>query len=93
MKVKRRPIASVDAALRAYYGNGYLSNKEIKEIFQTSSDASVQRLKKPVIEAEKKEDHPVVVPFHVNTRIAFKVWGIDVKELEKNRKKRQGLDL
>ena len=30
---------------------------------------------------------PTVVPFHVNVKVAFDVWNIDVNELVKNREK------
>jgi hypothetical protein len=93
MKTKRVPIADVDAALRVYYGNGHINNDQIKKMFNITSPSMISKLKKPVWEAEKKEDIPVVVPGCINAKIAFRVWDINVGELEKNRKKRLELGL
>lgn len=92
-KVCRPPIKDIDAALRAYYGTGYISNDQIRAMFGAKSSATVMRLKRPVVAAENAEGVPVVVPQHVNARIAFRVWGIDVKELERNRQKMRELGL
>lgn len=92
-KTRRLPVKDIDAALKAYYGTGYIGNKEIGEMFGTSSSSTINKLKKPVREAEREQNLPVYVPYHVNARIAFEVWGIDVKELERNRKKMHDLNL
>lgn len=92
-KIKRMPVKNADAALMAYYGTGYIGNKEIGEIFGTKTPSTIYNLKKPVLEAEKEQNAPIVVPHHVNAKLAFSVWGIDVSELERNRKKLNELNL
>lgn len=92
-KIRRLPVRNADAALKAYYGTGYISNKEIGAIFGTSTPSTISRLKRPVMDEERARDIPVVVPYHVSVKIAFEVWGIDVEELERNRKKLIELDL
>ncbi len=89
----RLPIADVNAVLKAYYGNGYIGNKEIKEIFGTTASSTVWKLKKAVREEEKKREIPTVVPRQVSVRVAFDVWKIDVKEIERNRRKLIELNL
>jgi hypothetical protein len=91
--IKRPPVFDVDHALKVYYGKGYISNADIKQIFGVKADTSVARLKKTVKAKEREENIPVVVPHHVNARIAFEVWRIDVEELERNRRKLAKLGL
>jgi hypothetical protein len=91
--IKRPPVFDVDHALKVYYGKGYISNSDIKQIFGVKADTSVKRLKEPVKAAEIEKKVPVVVPHHVNARIAFEVWRIDVEELERNRRKLAKLGL
>lgn len=91
--IRRLPIKDVDAVLRAYYGTGYIGNKEISRIFGTNSSTTIRRLKRPVEEVEAERDIPKVVPNHLNVKVAFEVWGIDVEELVRNRKKLQQLNL
>lgn len=89
----RLNIKNVDAALRAYYGSGYIGNKEISEIFGTSCNSTLANLKRSVKKVEIERGIPTVVPAHVNTKVAFEVWQIDVSELERGRKKLQALGL
>lgn len=91
--VRRFPVADVDAALRAYYGTGYIGNREIGEIFGVKAGSTISKLKKPVMEEETIRGKAVIVPKHVNVKIAFEIWGINVKELEHNRKKLHELGL
>ncbi len=90
----RRPnLKNVEVAIKAFYGTGYISNAEIKAMFGVSSDAAVSRIKKPVLEEEDRQNVPRVVPYHVNAKVAFEVWGIDVTELVKSREKLRKLGL
>lgn len=91
--MQRPNIKDIDAAIRVFYGNGYVSNTEIREIFGVKSDASIARIKKPVLEEEVRLGVPRVVPFCLNTKVAFEVWGIDVPELVKSRDERMRLGL
>ena len=46
-----------------------------------------------VQDEEVKRGVPIVIPHHVNVKIAYEVWGIDVQELERNKKKLTELNL
>ena len=92
-QIRRRAVKNVDAALMAYYGPGYIDNKTIGVIFGTKTASTIYKLKLPVMAEERKRNIPVVVPHHVNVKVAFEVWGIDVKELERNKKKLEELNL
>ena len=85
----RRPaVKNIDAALIAYYGSdGYIDNKAIQEIFGFKRCTSASMLRLQVRQVEIDNDIPMVVPNHVNVRVAFAVWGIDPDELESRRQK------
>lgn len=89
-----RPVKNINAALEAYYcSNGYINNTQIKRIFGLKSDSAISKVKHMVQDEELKRNVPIVIPHHVNVKIAYEVWGIDVKELERNRKKLTELNL
>ncbi len=90
-KIRRLPIADTASAIRLYYSKGYLNNKDIGQIFGTEVKSTIYQMKKPVTEEEKKRNLPVAVPFHINAKIAFEMWGLDIAELEKNQKKLNAL--
>lgn len=83
----RLPVRDMDAAIRAYYGTGYISNKEIREIFGGISPSTARKMKKPVEAEEDKRGVKIVIPHCINVKVAFDVWGIDIEEIEKNRAK------
>ena len=91
--MKRRQVANAEAAIRAYYGNGYIGTAEVKAIFGDMSDATACNYKRYVKDEERAREIPEVVPHHVSTKIAFEVWKIDIKELERNRQKLRSLGL
>lgn len=81
---------NIEVAIELYYSQNELSNKDIRRIFGCS-ESYVQTLKNKVREkmAEEKA-HPVVFEAkNVNCAYAFRVWGLDVEELEQKYKKLQ----
>lgn len=91
--IRRYPVADIDAALRAYYGTGYIGNREIRDIFGVRANSTAIALKKQVLAEETARGKAVIVPGHVSVKVAFEVWEIDVSELERNRKKLRELGL
>ena len=87
------PITSIDNALQIYYTYSEIGNAEIKSLFGNLSSATVSRLKKAVKTEMDKHDILSYGMYKVNTTIAFAVWGIDVSDLEKRRKKLKDLNL
>ena len=86
-------ITDIATALRVYYENSELSNKEIKELFGSLSSATVARLKKRVKEEMINQNVPAYGLNKVNTKIAYEMWGIDVLDLEKRIIKLRSLGL
>lgn len=87
LKVRRLPVANPEAAIKLYYGKGYLNCNDIGEIFGTKSKTIIYEMKKTVVQVERSRNLPIVVPKHINAKIAFEIWGIDITELERNLKK------
>jgi len=86
-------ITSIDNALKIYYENGEIGNEEIKCLFGNRSSATISKLKKEVKAEMTKKGVPYFNANKVNTVVAFSVWGIDVVDLEKRRKKIKELSL
>lgn len=77
-------ITSLENALKIYYENTEIGNKEIKYLFGNHSSATISRLKKLVKTEMLKNGVSNYCANKVNTEIAFKVWGLDAGNL-KNR--------
>ena len=86
-------ITSIDEALRTYYSYAEIGNKEIIALFGRLSSATVSRLKNAV---KSEMDNQGVMSYglyKVSTTVAYAVWGIDIDDLEKRRKKLKDLNL
>ena len=86
-------ITSIDNALKVYYENAEIGNKEIKILFGNRSSATVLKLKKLVKKEMIKNNIPMFNVNKINTKTAFEVWGIDIDDLENRRKKLKELSL
>jgi len=86
-------ITSIDEALKIYYSNAEIGNKEIISLFGRLSSATISRLKKTVKEEMNRRNTYSYGNYKVNTGIAFDIWGIDVVDLEKRRNKLRDLNL
>ena len=87
------PITSIEDALRVYYSNSELGNKEITTLFGKRSSATVSRLKRLAKDAMTARSILSYRANTVNTPVAYEVWGIDVKDLERRMKKIKELSL
>ena len=86
-------ITSIDNALKIYYSHSEIGNKEITILFGRLSSATIAKLKKSVKVEMIKRDRLSYGINKVNTGIAYDVWGIDVDDLERRRKKLKALEL
>lgn len=86
--VIRRPnIRDIDAAVRLYYEKFELSSKDIRAIFDAKSTATVSRLKNIVREEMSKTGRLPWDSHNVPTDIAYRVWGLEIGDLERRRAK------
>ena len=86
-------ITSIENALKVYYENAEIGNKEIEVLFGSRSSATISRLKKCVKAEMIKRDMPTFNTYKINTTIAYDVWGIDIHDLENRMKKIKELSL
>jgi len=87
------PITSIEDALKIYYLNSELGNKEITALFGQRSSATVSRLKRVAKDEMSTRNILSYGANKVNTAVAFDVWGIDVKDLESRMRKIKELNL
>jgi len=86
-------ITSIENALKIYYENAEIGNKEIKILFGNRSSATISKLKNLVKIEMIKRNIPTFNAYRVNTAIAYDVWGIDINDLENRIKKIKELSL
>ena len=86
-------ITNIENALKVFYENGEIGNKEIQCLFGNRSSATVSRLKRLVKTEMIKRGTPIFNADKVNTVVAYEVWGIDVVDLENRMKKIKELSL
>ena len=86
-------ITSIENALKVFYENGEIGNKEIKHLFGNRSSATILRLKRLVRAEMTKRGTPTFNANKINTVVAYEVWGIDVIGLESRMKKIKELSL
>jgi len=79
-------ITGIDNALKIYYNNLELGNKEIIGLFGNRSSATITRLKNTVKSEMIKRNVMSYGTYKVNTNIAYEVWGIDINDLKKRKK-------
>jgi len=86
-------ITNIENALKVYYENAEIGNKEIKFLFGNRSSATIAKLKRLVKVEMIKRAMPTFNAYKVNTAIAYDVWGIDIADLEHRMKKLKELSL
>lgn len=92
-------LADFETVLKIYYENLEIGNKEIITLFKPQkngksvSSATVRRLKNAVREEEIERGTPKWNAHRVNTKVAFDVWGIDIDDIERRKKKLEKLSL
>jgi len=89
----RPKIQNIDAAIRIYFDDDYMSCKDIREIFGNMGSARMARLRREVRAEEAALGIPVVVPQCICTKVAFDVWQIDIEELIEKRQRLKKLKL
>ncbi len=81
---------NIERAVEIYHSTTEISNKEIKEIFGCA-DASARKFKMMARKEMVEQEVEVWFAKNVNTRCAFKSWGLDIADLEKRLQKLQRL--
>lgn len=85
-EIRNKNKIDIMEALRIYYQYIEIGNAEIRTLFRCTANDTIAKKKQPVLAKMARDSIRVHTHGHVNTRVAFEVWGIDVKELEMRRK-------
>lgn len=85
-------IQDLKACLRIYYTYQEIGSKQIMELFGVKK-VKASNLKKEVREEMARQGKMSFNKNNVNTEIAFKVWGIDIEDIERRVKKLEKLGL
>ena len=72
---------SIKEAIAIYYEKSELSNTDIIRLFGKLSSATIAKLKNEVREQMIKTNTPIWNHNYVNTKVAYKTWGIDIEDL------------
>lgn len=87
MAVRIPQISSVQNAIRIYYENIEIGNADIKSLFGKVGSQTIVKLKEVAKKQMAEDEVPSWNAMHVNTKAAYKAWGIDIEDLEKRYKK------
>lgn len=68
-------------AIELYYKKMEINNSDIMQLFNCKINTAIN-FKKIVQEEMAKNNIKLWLPHHVNTKIAFQSWGIDISDLE-----------
>ena len=85
-------IQDIETAIRLYYERIELSNSDIAALFGCSRATAI-KLKRLGKEQMDADEIPNWNALHVNTRSAFKAWGMDIADLEQRLKRLRQLKL
>ena len=86
-------IQDIDTALRIFYRYPEIGTNEISQLFIKNSKSTINRLKKIAQKQMLTDNILTHGMYKINTKSAYKSWGIDVRDLEERRNKLQELGL
>lgn len=75
-------IADISTAVEIYYSAPELGSKEIMRLFNCSRSAA-QNQKRKVQKEQTEQGLMTFSKSAVNTRLAYRVWGLDITDLER----------
>jgi len=84
-KIKRLPVSSLEFAVELYYSNPELTTADIMNLFSCSI-YTARNYKKSIRKAMEENKIYSNELYSVDTRFAYEVWGIDIKDYQKRLK-------
>lgn len=82
-RVRIPPVTSLETAIRIYYENIEISNKDIIELFGKMGSQKICLMKSMVKTEMIKRNTPIWDARRVNTKVAYSTWGLNIDDLEK----------
>lgn len=93
MAMRLKVQADIKTVIRIYYENPEIGNKEIKELFGEVAKSTIARLKNVVLKEMAAQGILRFSHYCINTKVAYKVWNIDIDDYEKRMAKLNKLNL
>ena len=72
--------------IRIYYENYELGTKEVMELFECGRAKAVE-LKRPILMEQAQRRTPYFDRNKINTKVAYEMWNIDIKDAEERYKR------
>ena len=82
----------IELAVDLYYSTIEIGTKEIRKLF-ACCEASAKKKKDEALKLMAKNEKRASLKAHVNTRIAYQAWGLEISDLEKRLNKLRALKL
>lgn len=83
IRVRVPQVKNARIALSVYYSKSEIGNADIKMLFGDMGNGRIGRLKQLALEAMHERGTVHYNAQYVNTEVAYDVWGIDIKRLER----------
>lgn len=87
MRMRIPQITSIETALRLHDETIELNNAQIQELFGPLGSNRISALKKMVRDELTAQNKPIRNERTVDTDTAYKVWGLDIDQIEKKHAK------
>lgn len=82
----------IKTAVRIYYTKPEIVTDDIRKLFSVGK-STAQKLKNQVRNVMAEKGVKVWLPYSVNTKVAYEMWGLDIADLENRLKKLQRLGM
>lgn len=86
-------IADLKTAIRIYYTKLELNCTDIRELFPSASKSTVTKLKNKARERMVEDGVLTYGTYSVNTKAAYKAWGLDIADIEKRYERLKKFDM
>lgn len=83
LNVRIPQVESIEKAIQIFYSRIEIGNKDVAELFGRIGTARITKLKKLAKEQMDEDNVPNWNAAYVNTKAAYKAWGLDIDDLEK----------
>ena len=82
----------IKTAVQIYYTKPEIGTNEIKELFSVKGTKALQ-MKNEVRKVMAEKGVKVWLPYSVNTKVAYEMWGLNITDLEARLEKLQSLGM
>ena len=87
IRVRIPPITNLETAIRVFYEKHEIGTKEIIELFGNIASSTACKLKDIARELQCEENVKTWQSHSVNTKCAYRAWGLDIEDMDYRLKK------